>query len=390
MVFAWIVIGNPENRRVKYFIDALHHFEQPLYRVFSYTDLLCQFRQLPSLPLEEIIQENDCISKIIIRIESPGENLYVERAINLLNEKADENKVLDEINRFGEYRCQKNFYIGYSKLLLHFEKESKRISSKFNIPVTFMNHPTDILRMFDKRLCSDLIKVIGVPVPSTNIVNDIIIKPNYGSSACGCLAIRLRHHNIHCYSTIQIKGDRFFNSLKVKKYRAQDYYLLHQLISKSDHVVQVWHKKAEFPCQPPLSLGPPIKTPPPNFIPLFSRNKPSFDLRIVVINGKVLHTVVRTSHSPFTNLHLGNPRGSLETFYYTFPKKSWITICKGLKLVATTCFPQSLYMGFDVLIDPEYNYRILEVNAYGDLLPRVLIDKMDTYHWEVKEMLEKS
>ena len=54
------------------------------------------------------------------------------------------------------------------------------------------------------------------------------------------------------------------------------------------------------------------------------------------------------------------------------------------------CFPRSLYAGFDVLIEPDFRTaRILEVNAFGDLLPRVLHEGSDTYEWELQEALRR-
>jgi hypothetical protein len=54
----------------------------------------------------------------------------------------------------------------------------------------------------------------------------------------------------------------------------------------------------------------------------------------------------------------------------------------------TECFPRSLYAGIDVLIEPDFRTsRILEVNAFGDLLPWNLHEGRDTYAWEVEESL---
>ena len=55
-----------------------------------------------------------------------------------------------------------------------------------------------------------------------------------------------------------------------------------------------------------------------------------------------------------------------------------------------TCFPRSLYAGFDVLVEPDFRtVRIIEINAFGDLLPRVLHEGRDTYESEVHEALRQ-
>ena len=54
---------------------------------------------------------------------------------------------------------------------------------------------------------------------------------------------------------------------------------------------------------------------------------------------------------------------------------------------AMTCFPRSLYGGVDVLIDAHKRLaHVLEVNAFGDLLPNVRHEDRDTYDWEVAQV----
>ncbi|RUS95886.1 hypothetical protein DSM106972_088990 [Dulcicalothrix desertica PCC 7102] len=56
---------------------------------------------------------------------------------------------------------------------------------------------------------------------------------------------------------------------------------------------------------------------------------------------------------------------------------------------AAKLFPTSLYCGVDLLILPDWKqHAILEINAFGDLLPGILWNGMDTYTSEVKAMLE--
>ncbi|BAZ17613.1 hypothetical protein NIES4071_94930 [Calothrix sp. NIES-4071] len=56
---------------------------------------------------------------------------------------------------------------------------------------------------------------------------------------------------------------------------------------------------------------------------------------------------------------------------------------------AAKLFPRSLYCGVDLLILPDWKqHAILEINAFGDLLPGILWNGMDTYTSEVKAMLE--
>ncbi len=46
--------------------------------------------------------------------------------------------------------------------------------------------------------------------------------------------------------------------------------------------------------------------------------------------------------------------------------------------------PESLYAGVDVVISPGFRrHAVLEINAFGDLLPGVLFEGLDTYTAEL-------
>ncbi len=53
-------------------------------------------------------------------------------------------------------------------------------------------------------------------------------------------------------------------------------------------------------------------------------------------------------------------------------------------------FPGSLYCGVDIMLhrDRERCF-VLELNAYGDLLPRITWEGMDTYEAEVRAFLRR-
>jgi hypothetical protein len=52
--------------------------------------------------------------------------------------------------------------------------------------------------------------------------------------------------------------------------------------------------------------------------------------------------------------------------------------------VMRECFPGSLHGGVDLLISSDFRrHAVLEVNAFGDLLPGVTCDGVDTYAAEI-------
>ena len=112
----------------------------------------------------------------------------------------------------------------------------------------------------------------------------------------------------------------------------------------------------------------------------------AFDLRVVVIGGEARHAVVRQSKSPMTNLHLGNSRGNLDQVK-TKLGSHWDEVMATCEKVMTL-FPRSLYAGVDVAIGAEFDsHVVLEVNAFGDLIPNVEPKGNDTYESEIRTHL---
>ena len=90
----------------------------------------------------------------------------------------------------------------------------------------------------------------------------------------------------------------------------------------------------------------------------------------LVIAGEARHWVVRQSRHPMTNLHLGNQRGDgFALGELLGPEK--LAAALALAEKAAACFPDSLYAGVDVLLDARHQAFVGEINAFGDLLPRL-------------------
>jgi len=115
-----------------------------------------------------------------------------------------------------------------------------------------------------------------------------------------------------------------------------------------------------------------------------------FDLRVVTINGQPRHFVLRCANKgPITNLHLGNARGDADTFLRLVPRQGWTALLLGCQRVARA-FPDSLYLGIDVCLSPRATeFHIIEVNAFGDLLPRIVCEELNTYEFTVRECLRR-
>jgi hypothetical protein len=104
-------------------------------------------------------------------------------------------------------------------------------------------------------------------------------------------------------------------------------------------------------------------------------------------------------NTPITNLHLGNPRGDEGALLAAIGAEAWED-AKAACERAAAVFPGSLYAGVDVLVRPRAAelevarpargrapHAILEINAFGDLLPGVRHSGDDTYEAEIKAVL---
>jgi glutathione synthase/RimK-type ligase-like ATP-grasp enzyme len=375
----FLVIGNPENRRNEFFQTALRKHGLPPAEVLSYIDLLSGSVNLP-VNLE---------SKTVVRIESPGENFAVDKAILLAGVEAaiaEGSPVIEpEVIRLlkfdrGLILYPRQWYLGYRVLLGQLAVQLAQIPG-----VQLLNQPADIVVMFDKALCHARCKQAPVPVPrGLSIVHDyddlmsrmskmgmqrVFVKLTNGSSASGVVAFSCIRDCPVAITTAEIVAvggqTRLYNSLKVRCYREPTTItkLIDTLCRERVHVEE-WLPKA--------SLG-----------------EGSFDLRIVTINGEPRHTVVRQGRSPMTNLHLGNQRGDVTLLQERMGPDHWGEIQETCRRTASL-FPGTLHAGLDVCITPGWRrHAVLEVNAFGDLLPGVLHNGLDTYSAEVVAVLKR-
>lgn len=360
----FVIIGNPENRRVGSFIEAIAALKKPTFSVISYLDLLDN-----RVNLAEHIRPNS-----IIKIDSPGENSLVrQRLIEYGETPPSVNPAF--LADFGRICYQEEWYQGFCAFLLDLKKQLLAFD------VRLMNGIDSILTMFDKVACKEILLKNNIPTPislsgisdyaslrqemKNRHINSVFIKPAHSSSASGVVAFRTNDRHFQAISSVEMSRENddivLHNSLKVRTYNDEMSVIpLINTILKSKTIVEQWIPKASFK----------------GF---------SFDFRIVVINGHARHTVARMSKSPITNLHLGNARGNLADIIAYIGKANFEATKKVAEQVAR-CFPDCLYMGVDVLISSNLKQiKILEVNAFGDLLPNLVDEGESVYEAEISE-----
>ena len=111
-----------------------------------------------------------------------------------------------------------------------------------------------------------------------------------------------------------------------------------------------------------------------------------FDLRVLTIDGVAAFIVVRGSPHPITNLHLGGQRGDLDALVKRVPKASWEAAMASC--VSVQRETGAFHVGVDLMFEPGLRaHRVIEGNAFGDLLPNLERDGLDVYGWQIARLV---
>ncbi|MCX5144417.1 STM4014 family protein [Streptomyces sp. NBC_00338] len=360
-----VVVGNPGNRRVGLFQDAVRAAGLPPARTVSWLDVL----------------KGDAVFRAgeTVRVESPGEDAEVER---LLRDVDDPTRVEGSALWYARFTSA--------------VREVARAATAAG--AVLLDGPGDIAVLFDKRLCHGVLAAAGVPVPASptsgpaapavrdwadvrELMADhrmprVFVKPAHGSSASGVMALETAGPG-RVRATTSVERDpagRLYNSLRVRRCTTErEVAAIVDALAPDGLHVERWLPKA-------------------------SQRGRVADLRVVVVDGRATHAVVRTSRSPMTNLHLGGARGDLDEVRAAVAAAggSWagaLAVCEQ----AAAAFPDTLCVGVDLL--PATGWRrfaVGEVNAFGDLLPRLTglpgsgAEGLDTYAAQVAAVLNRS
>jgi glutathione synthase/RimK-type ligase-like ATP-grasp enzyme len=373
----FILIAPPESNRVTLFQQSLARLQLAPARVVSYLDLLAGRITLP-----QIIRSNS-----LLRLESPGKDFAHEQALLALGANVEDTKHCARISASavnqltfekGRILWPRQWYLGFCEALRRIEKQLAD-----GVGFRWMNAPQDIALMFDKPRCHALLRSHQINVPrslgairtfdeltermkQTNCFR-VFVKLAHGAAASGIVAYQTngrQHRATTTVEVVQSGGElRLYNSRRLRTlHNPREIATLIDELCRHNVQVEQWLPKAGF-------------------------NQKTFDLRVVVIDGQPLHIVARLSRHPITNLHLLNERGDVEAIAGRMGKSAWQTAIHSCQQVMQL-FPRSFYAGIDLLIVADYkNHAVLEVNAFGDLLPGWLWQGMDTYTAEIKSLL---
>lgn len=362
------ILCNPQGTRASEHAKALQGMGLPAPILIAYGDLLEGVDLSAALP-------GGCM----LRIESFGEDWGVERRLiakgvgDAGSRAHAEALALQE--DYGRYRYQAALRRGAEAL---FREVEDVLTARDDVRV--LNAPREVLAMSDKLACRSLLRAHDVPMPDalteTGGVDvmaptqlhsamtsagwsQVFVKPRYGSSAAGVIAVRRSEQRVVAYSSleaVEVDGEMaLYNSLRVSRVEGLAVDRLLAPILGEGAVIERWIPKRAHP-----DSGQPM------------------DVRIVCIAGRPMHAVIRTSKGPITNLHLGNDRADFDRFAAGSPAAAaCIRDAAGL---AAGAFPASLTVSVDVLLEARSDRAaVLEVNAFGELLHGVTCDGLKPY-----------
>lgn len=370
MTFA--IIGNPENRRVAMFQAALAAQGLPAARVLAWRALA--ERGAPARLLGELPDDT------ILRIDSMGEDDEVERALLGRGEAAARAEGVPAIGaralaaiprEVGRILHPRQAHLGFLAVLAEIDGAIR--------PAWRVLQPVGaIAELFDKRVTSRKWRGLGVPVPDA--LDDVrspdelrarmreagwrsvFVKLASGSSA-SCLAVYVRRAaGEHAITTVEDTGAARYNTRRLQRVSgARLERLLGFLLGEGAQVERA--------------------------IPKAQDGGRYFDLRVLTIDGEPAFVVMRTSAHPITNLHLGGRRGDVEALRARVRPEAWEAAMASCRAVQRAS--GAFHVGVDLMFEPGLRaHRVIEGNAFGDLLPNLTRDGLDVHGWQIRRCLE--
>ncbi|MDQ3335285.1 MAG: STM4014 family protein [Myxococcota bacterium] len=370
----FIVIGNPANRRVTMFQAALGHQDLPAATVVAWRELIA-----PGAPARVLGALPD--GPAIVRIDSAGEDEDVERALIVRGEPAARAEgyaavtaqQLDDTPReLGRILVPRQHHLGFVSVLHEIETVlAARPAWRVPQPVRAIE------ALFDKRVTSAQWSGLGIPVPEflpdVRAPDDLrarmreagwtsVFVKVASSSSASCLAIfTVERSGEHALTTVEDTGAARYNTRKLQRIttrRGIDR-LLGFLLAEGSQIERA--------------------------VPKAQLADQYFDLRVLTIDGVAAFIVVRAAPHPITNLHLGGQRGDLEALQKRVPKASWEAAMASC--VAVQRATGAFHVGVDLMFEPGLRaHRVIEGNAFGDLLPNLQRDGLDVYGWQIARL----
>lgn len=349
----YITIANPDSLRQQAFATALDAFcSAHRLRIES---VVVPWRDIvPRLGHLDDLTEFD--RPAVVRLESPGRDWDVARQLIQTGDPDGDYLALEY--RKGWLAHPRLFYSGFVRVL-----EGLRRSFADRPHLHLCADPRDIAEMFDKNATCARLAAADIPVPPTlsrvaaspaGLIEELrqrrwttaYVKQNTGSSASAIAVLRANEPHPWATSSLIPLSDGFYSTRRLARLTGQHLDSVLNFLLAEDVCVQQGIRMAQIDGQ-------------------------NFDVRVVVIRGKVAFTIFRLSHNPMTNLHLGGQRGDVAACRAAIPTRAWLD---GLDhCVEAARLYRSDMVGIDLLFESGYGrHYLLEVNAFGDFFPNLI------------------
>jgi glutathione synthase/RimK-type ligase-like ATP-grasp enzyme len=353
----WVVLGVGSSKRVR---------DMQLARSASHLAPACviEWRDWLGRPdrLDRLLQR-----PCVLKIEPHGEDAVAFLMLLNRGESATGLPCTATLER-GQLLSNANWFAGFEDAMRTIAGTLARSPRALVI-----NRPEDILAMTDKLVCQSLLRAHGVSTAQLlgpiQGYGDLIekmaalgwsrafVKARYGSSGAGVIAYRQNGRGREqAITTAQLQHTAGSTMAKLVNVKRLEVYESRDEIRAVIDAVAAQGAYAEAWLQKPRhKLG-------------------HFDVRMLTIGGRSAHRVARVHDRPITNLHLDAERVALEDLLTT----AQVRLLESTVEHAATLFPGSLLAGFDLCVARD-RVRVIEVNAFGDHLPRLLWQGQDVY-----------
>jgi hypothetical protein len=361
----WIIIGNPDNRRVGLFQDALAARGHAPACVIDWLD--AARGAWPDEP-----------AAAHVRIDSPGERFAVTRELLRLGFAAARRAGAQVVpparaaalaDDHGRILAPRQQHLGFEVLLDAIDAAAAAR------PGWRLLSPTRGIRdLFDKRVTSRRYASLGVPVPrAIDGVRDretlrasgaptAFVKLSCGSSA-SCLGIYDARADAFT-TTIEQTPHGWYNSRRLRRLTGARAARAIDFLLREGSQVEERVDKARLADR-------------------------WFDCRVVVIAGEPAFVVVRQSEHEITNLHLGGARGDWDAVRAAAGPRAIDAALESCRRVAAA--HGCLHVGVDLAFEAGFGgHRVLEANAFGDLLPNLRRAGKSVYEWEIDAVSDGS
>jgi hypothetical protein len=365
---ALVIVGPPDSRRVTAFADTARRLAVGPVRVVSYLDVI----EGNSPPLRP---------ETLVRLESPGGCPATTRALIKAGIPAMEAEggVPIQAREVDSLACERGEVLHPRQWFLGLRAALHAIRLNWCGPqIRWMSTPESIITAFDKDACLNRWSRRGLPIPPRHSGIStyaelrrliprrharVFVKLRYGYSAMGAVALEWRDERVRAITTVEATWANGRPRLFVTKRPRQllrefEIAWLIDTLGMEQIIVEDWLPKARWQGRP-------------------------YDLRIVMISGRMCHVVGRANSSPFTNLNLDARRVPRDVVMQQLAD-AWNSL-EGLCEQAVSELPGAGMLALDVLVGPNRKkFALLEANAFGDYLPGLLHEGLSTYEAQLK------